>query len=71
MFLHLELEHTLGRIRERGREYERNIDPGYLERLWGAYEARYAQLGTRVERVKVEPGWTREQVTDSVARAIG
>jgi len=71
VFLDLELAQTLNRIRERGREYEQNIDPEYLNLLRDAYEARYAQLGSRVERVKVQPDWTREDVSDAVAHAIG
>jgi deoxyadenosine/deoxycytidine kinase len=71
VFLDLELQQTLNRIHDRGREYEQNIDPEYLKRLGEAYEARYAQLGSRVERVKIAPDWTREDVSDAVARAIG
>ena len=66
VFLDLELKDTLQRIRERGRPYEQNIDPEYLERLGGAYEARYMQLGSRVERVEVQAGWTREDVCQAV-----
>jgi deoxyadenosine/deoxycytidine kinase len=70
VFLELELEHIQERIRERGREYERDIDPEYLKRLQGAYHDRLAQLGDRVERVAVSVAMTREDVAAAVAALI-
>lgn len=71
VFLELEIEQVLARVRERDRDYERDIDPGYLERLQKAYEDRYQELGASVERVKVTPSWSRDEVADAVANALG
>jgi deoxyguanosine kinase len=71
VFLDLDIAHALARIRERGRDYERDMDPTYLQRLREAYERRHQELGVRVERVKVEPEWTRAEVMAAVGSAIG
>ena len=69
VFLQLELDHTLARIRGRDREYERDIDPNYLRRVAAAYEARWGQLGHRVERVPIGASWTPDEVADAVVTA--
>src|SRR5690606_27207117 len=38
VYLHAPLRVILERIQRRGRSFEQNIDPGYLERLCDAYE---------------------------------
>lgn len=38
IYLHAPLETLLARIRKRGREFERNMDPNYLESLSKAYQ---------------------------------
>jgi deoxyguanosine kinase len=70
VFLQLELDHTLARIRARGREYERDIDPNYLRSVADAYEARWGQLGQRVERVPVGVSWTPDEAVDVVVAAV-
>jgi deoxyguanosine kinase len=70
VFIDLSIEHTLRRIRERGRSYENDFDPEYLQRLRAAYERRFDELGERVERVQVEPDSSRESVADAVVRAV-
>jgi deoxyguanosine kinase len=70
VFLQLELDHTLARIHARDREYERDIDPNYLRRVAAAYEARWGQLGHRVERVPVGASWTPDEVVDAVVAAV-
>lgn len=70
VFLDLELGHILQRVRDRGREYERDIDPAYLTGLRDAYEQRRAQLGARVERVSVSPAMTRDEVAARVAARV-
>lgn len=70
VFLDLDLDHILQRIRDRGREYERNIDPGYLAGLRDAYDRRHAQLGSRVERLPVGAAMTPSDVASAVASLV-
>jgi deoxyadenosine/deoxycytidine kinase len=70
VFLELDVAHIRDRIRQRDREYEREIDSEYLERLQGAYDARLAELGERVERVAVTPAMVPEDVATAVAAVI-
>jgi deoxyguanosine kinase len=67
VFLDLDLEHIAQRVRDRGRDYERDIDPVYLAGLRDAYDQRRAQLGSRVERLTVTPAMTRDDVAGAVA----
>lgn len=39
--LHAPLEVLLGRIQKRGRDYERNMDPSYLEQVCGLYAQHF------------------------------
>jgi deoxyguanosine kinase len=68
--LDLDLDHILQRIRDRGREYERDIDPAYLAGLRDAYGRRHAQLGSRVERLPVDPAMTPTDVASAVASIV-
>lgn len=43
VYLHAPLHVILSRIQRRGRSFEQNIDPGYLERLCDAYERFFAR----------------------------
>ena len=43
ILLRADLEETLRRIADRGRSYERNIDPKYLERLAEGYQSYFAR----------------------------
>jgi deoxyguanosine kinase len=70
VFLQLDVALILGRIRTRDREYERDIDPEYLERLDRAYDGRFAELGERVERIAVTAAMTPEDVATAVAAVI-
>lgn len=70
VFLDLDVEHIVQRVRDRGRDYERDLDPAYLAGLRDAYEHREAELGTRVERLTVSPAMTREQVAAGVAGLV-
>jgi deoxyguanosine kinase len=70
VFLDLELDLVLQRIRERGRDYERDIDPSYLAGLRDAYTRRYAELGSRVERLAVDSTMTREDVAAAVCAIV-
>lgn len=70
VFLELDLEHILQRIRDRDREYERDIDPAYLAGLLDAYGRRHAQLGARVERLRVDPAMTPADVASAVATLV-
>jgi deoxyguanosine kinase len=67
VFLELDVAHIQDRIRQRGREYERDIDPDYLKRLQRSYDSRLAQLGDRVERIVVTPAMTPADVAAAVA----
>jgi deoxyguanosine kinase len=69
VFLDLEHEHILDRIRARGRDYERDMDPAYLRGLAQAYDARFLDLGQRVEHVHIARSATREDVAAAVAAA--
>lgn len=66
VFLDLDVDHLLKRIEQRGREYEKGFDPGYLERLQVAYEDRFELLGTSVGRVHVDPSDSPEDVANAV-----
>lgn len=70
VFLDLDLENIVQRVRDRGRDYERDIDPAYLAGVRDAYEQRQAQLGARAERLAVAPAMTREEVAAGVARLV-
>jgi deoxyguanosine kinase len=66
VFLDLDGDHLLDRIAARGREYERDFDPSYLQGLAGAYEGRFQELGQRVHRVRV----SRKDPPAAVAAAV-
>lgn len=70
IFLDLDLDHILQRIRDRGREYECDIDPSYLAGLRDAYGRRHAQLGSRVERLPVDPAMAPTDVASAVASLV-
>lgn len=70
VFLDLDLEHIVQRVRDRGRDYERDINLAYLAGLRDAYEQRQVQLGARVERLTVAPAMTREEVAAGVGRLV-
>lgn len=70
IFFDLEPDHTLQRIAARDRDYERDIEPGYLQTIKAAYEARYAELGTRVQRIHVAADATRDDVVAAAAQII-
>jgi deoxyguanosine kinase len=70
VYLSLTMDQTLARIRARGRDYERDIDPTYLERLAEAYDRRLAELGARVARFDVDADATREDVATQVLAVV-
>lgn len=70
VFLDLELELILTRIRQRGRDYEHGIDPAYLAGLRDAYMRREAELGSRVQRLTVGTAMTREHVAATVVATV-
>ncbi|MCK8489202.1 deoxynucleoside kinase [Paenibacillus sp. MBLB2552] len=47
VYIHTELATLLKRIEKRGRSFEQDIDPGYLERLIEDYEMAITQLRTQ------------------------
>ena len=72
LHLHAPLDTVLARIRERDRGYERDIDPGYLERLDTAYRAFFA-------RYEAAPVWSidttavdfrQPEVVDTLMQAL-
>jgi hypothetical protein len=71
VYLDLEFDHTLERIRARDRPYEREIDPDYIRRLANGYARHLGHLSQRVERVPIERSWTAEKVAAVVAAAAG
>jgi len=48
IYLRAPLEILLERIRRRGRSFERNIDPDYLNRLSRAYDEHFSRYGGRL-----------------------
>ncbi len=70
VFLDLETDHLLDRIERRGREYEKGLDPAYLESVRGAYRQRRALLGQSVGTVDVSPQDGRPEVTEKVRAGL-
>lgn len=70
VYLDLEHDHLLERIAARGREYERDFDPGYLARLRDAYRQRFDELGETVAEVPVARSDSPEDVAAAVQTAL-
>jgi deoxyguanosine kinase len=70
VFLHLETDHLLERIAERGRPFEAGFDPTYLEAVGRGYLGRYMQLGKTVAKVNVSRSDSREKVAEAVRDAL-
>src|SRR5258708_1003237 len=65
------LDHILERVRDRGREYERRVDPAYLAALRDASGRRHEQLGSRQRTVTppVMAPWRTPHISPSRAEA--
>jgi deoxyguanosine kinase len=70
VFLHLEIDHLLDRIAERGRTFEAGFDPAYLEAVGRGYLGRYEELGKTVTRVDVSRHDSRGDVATAVRDAL-
>jgi deoxyadenosine/deoxycytidine kinase len=70
IFLDLDLDDLLERIRLRGRVYELKITKDYLARLRDAYDEIFDQLAVQAHRVKLLPTDTREVVAQKVLAVI-
>lgn len=70
VFLHLETDHLLERIAARGRPFEAEFEPSYLEAIGRGYLGRYRELGQKVARVDVSRGHSREDVVQAVKEVL-
>jgi deoxyadenosine/deoxycytidine kinase len=66
IFLHLETDHLLDRIAERGRTFEAGLNPSYLNAIGTGYLGRYEELGKTVARIDVSRDDSREDVATAV-----
>ena len=66
VFLHLETDHLLDRIAERGRSFETGFNPSYLKAIGTGYLGRYEELGKTVARIDVSREDSREDVATAV-----
>jgi deoxyguanosine kinase len=70
IYLDLELNAALSRIRLRDRPYERAITIGYLERLRDAYFGLLSHLAAKVERIEISATDPPQTIVDRVLRIV-
>lgn len=70
VFLDLDIDEALNRIRNRGRSYELAITKEYLRRLREAYREISDRLANHVRLVQILPDDSREAVAEKVLSAI-